>query len=177
MNYFIRFIESDEFGISVAIISVIVAATELALKKIGKIPQTVANYLPLIIAAVCSVAKDLILSGKATFNQDLLYGALTAYSIGTVISVSISKLIRGEKADDALLALINSLAKRVCRENSQSEFAKIAEILSLANDFDSVKNQVIALLESVKKEDVKDEDITTVAETILLSAQKLKKEK
>ncbi len=179
MNYFIRFIGSGEFGLATVIIAVIVACVETVLNKIGKLPRWLENFLPLFVAVMGTILSDVIISGRAELKEDVLYGGIMAYSLGTILSVSVRKILRGEKADDALFSLVEGIAERVCRENSETELYKITDILesTLFSDPASAKNNVIAVLNVIKKDGVSSAEIAAVAEIILLSAQKLKKEK
>lgn len=176
---FIHLIESEEFGVSIAIIAVIVAVTETLLKKFKNTPQFLVNYLPLLVALIGTIVKDIILSGRVVVTEDVLYVGLMSYSLGTILSVSVQKILSGEKADDALFMLVKGITERICRENSKAEINKIVGIVLNAKDENtvSVVNEIVAVLDGVKKDDVSLSEITAVAESILLSAQKLKKEK
>lgn len=179
MNYFIRFIGSGEFGLTTAIIAVIVACVETVLMKFGKLPKWIENSLPLFIAVIGTVVSDVILNGRAELTEDVFYGGLMAYSLGTILSVSVRKILRGEKADDALFSLVEGITERVCRENSEAELLKITDILRSVATGDpvSAKTDIVAVLDGIKKDGVSSAEIAAVAEIILLSAQKLKKEK
>ena len=174
----IQFIGSEGFGVRVAIVAAVCAALKIVLKGIKSVPDCVAVYLPLIAAAAGTIVGELILSGGIVLSEELFYECVISYSLGSVIYVSVRRILRGEKPEDALLTLVKSLAEDVCVESAQAEMAEIARILSEceSTDFSSVKNDVIALLKSAAKEKITDAQISMIAETILLSAQKFKKE-
>ena len=176
---FIRFIGPDGFGVQIAVVAAVVAATEILLYKIKGVPAVVANYLPLVIAAAGTVIGDLIASGEIVFSEDLFYESVIAYSFGSVLFVSVRKILRGENPEDALLVLIERVAESVCTDNAKTAMAKIAEIIrNLGSiDFAAAKDEIVSVLKTVAKEGVSKAQITDIAETILQSAQKFKKEK
>lgn len=169
-----------EFGIEVAIAAAVVAVAEFALKKFGgKLPTFIANYLPLIIAFAAYSVVYLAVYGGIDCFDDLLYGGIFAYSIGTVAAIAAIKLLRGEKADDALFLLVQGVAENILRENSCSEITEIASFLRRISDYGavSVKQNIVAILKKAAKHGVSDTEIDNIAEIILLSAQSLIKEK
>lgn len=157
----------------------------MLLKKFGgRIPNFIVNYLPLFIAAFSTALAEFFASGKAEFSEETFYGGLMSYSLGTIVSVGIRKLLHGEKIDDALLLLVQGVAEKICIENANAEFTKIVGIiktLMMSNNNDeyslSAKNDVAAILKTVVKEGVSEMEINSAAEIILLSAQNLIKEK
>lgn len=178
---FIQFIVSEDFGLCAIIVAAIVAGTELVLKKIKGVPAFVANYLPLILAIVLTAVTELILKGQIEFSETLFYAAVTAYSLGTVVAVSARKILRGENPSNALFALVQGIAEGVLKDGADAALKEIVTILSGAgnggeND-ERVKQNVVSVLSSVKKDGVTLNEISAVAELILLSAKQLKKEK
>ena len=176
----LQYIGLEGLGVKITVVSVIVAVSDFVLKKFGaKIPKFIVNYAPLVIAVIGTVVAELISSGKFKFDKEMFYGALVAYSFGTVISVAIRKLLRGETPDNPLLMLVSGVAENICVKNAGAEYSEIVNILNnLANiDRNSAKNDITALLKKAAKEDVSDAEILAAAEIILLSAQNLIKEK
>ena len=176
---FIRFIGHEGFGVRIAIVAAVVAATEILLYKLKNVPAFVANYLPLIVAAAGTFVGELAASGDIAFSEDAFYESVIAYSLGRVLFVTVRKILDGAKPEDALISLVESLAESVCTENAKTEMEQIARIIRKlgSTDFSSLKTEVVSVLKTVAKDGVSKSEIAEVAETILLSAQKLKKEK
>ena len=166
--------------IKVAAVAAIVAIAD-ALFKIfgGRIPKFIVNYMPIIIAMAGAAIAELIASGKFSISKEIFYSGLMAYSVGTVVSVGIRKLIRGEKTENSLLMLVQGIAENICVQNAGAEYAEIVNILkTLAQtDRSGAKSDITAQLKKVAKENVSDAEILAAAEIILLSAQNLIKEK
>lgn len=178
---FIQFIGSEDFGLRAIIVAAIVAIAELVLKKIKGVPAFIANYLPLIIAIVLTAVSEFICKGRIEFSETLFYAAITAYSLGTVVAVSVRKLLRGENPSDALFALVQGIAEGILKDGADAAISEIVAILSGAengseND-ERVKQDVVSVLSSVKKDGVTLNEISAVAELILLSAKQFVKEK
>lgn len=176
----LRLLEPNGLGVKIAVLAAIVAATDFTLKKFGaKIPRFVVNYSPLVVAVLGSVIAELITSGKLQLTKDVFYGGFAAYSVGTVISVAVRKLLRGESDDNVLLTLVTSIAKNICANGSGADCSEIVRILSdlTEKDTEETKVRIITILKKAAKENVSDAEILATAEMILLSAQNLKKEK
>lgn len=179
---FIQFIGSENFGLRTAIIAAAVAIADFALKKIKGVPNPAANYSPLIIALLGTGVTELIADGKIGFSETVFYEAITSYSLGTVISVTVRKILRGEKPSDALFALVQGIAEGVLKDGADAAIYEIVAILSGTTEENDknderVKQKVVSVLDTVKKDGVSLNEIARVAETILLSAKQFKKEK
>ncbi|GEM_PF-4456712 len=175
----INFISIHVFEFKVVISAIVVAAAEILLKKFGeKLPNFIVNYLSLFIAFAAEFFGDLIVSGSPCFTEELLYGALLAYSFGTFVQVWIIKLLRGENADNELFLLVKSITENLCGENSATEISAIAKLLKdvASADEEVLKERIVALLKKRAKDGVSETAITSVAELILQSAKQLKKE-
>ena len=179
---FIQFIGWEDFGLRAVIVAATVAIAELVIKKIKGIPDFIANYLPLFIAFSGTVLSELIYKGSIGFSETLFYAAITSYSLGTLVSVTLRKILRGEKPNDALFALVQGIAEGVLKDDADGALKKIVALLSGAtkqngeND-EGIKQNVVSVLSSVKKDGVTLKEISAVAELILLSAKQFKKEK
>lgn len=176
---FIRFIGPDGFGVQIAAVAALVVATEILLYRIKNVPAWVANYLPLCLAAVGTIVGDLILSGEIVFSEDLFYEGVIAYSLGSVLFVSVRKILRGENPEDALFTLVKSIAKGVCTDDAERATAKIAEIIKNLGsiDFAAAKDEIVSVLKTVANDGVPKTRIADIAEAILQSAKNFKKEK
>ena len=175
----INFISIHGFEFKVVISAIVVAAAEILLKKFGeKLPNSIVNYLSLFIAVAAEFVGNLIVSGSPCFTEELLYGALLAYSLGTLATVWVIKLLRGENADKELFLLVKSITENLCRENSATEISAIAKLLKdiASADENALKERIVALLKKGAKDGVSETAITSVAELILQSAKQLKKE-
>ena len=176
----LQYIGLEELGVKISVVSVIVAVSDFLLKKFGaKIPKFIVNYLPLIIAIIGAFIAELIASGKFRLTKEVLYGGLVAYSFGTVMSVGVRKLMRGEVPDNSLLMLVSGIAENICVQNAGAEFSEIVNILNTLGSTDraAAKSDIAAILKKAAKADVSDAEILAAAEIILLSAQNLIKEK
>lgn len=179
---FIQFIGTEDFGISALVLAVAVGITDFALKKIKGVPDYIANYLPLIVALLGTGVAEIIADGHITFSETAFYTAITSYSVGTLISVFARKTLRGENTGDALFALVQCVSAGVLKDGAEATLHEIVAILSdliEQNDKNDelIKDKVVSVLEAVKKDGVSPREITDVAEIILLSAKRLKKEK
>lgn len=173
----INLISIQGFGLKVAISASIVAATEILFKKFGeKVPNFIVNYVSLFIAFAAEFVGNLV-SGNACLSEELLYGALLAYSFGTLAKVWIMKLLQGENVRDELFLLVKSITENLCVD-SATDISAIAELLRniCSADEDALKERIIVLLKRGAKEGVSETAIKSVAELILQSAKQLKKE-
>jgi|GEM_PF-3610604 len=179
---FIQFVGSEDFGLRAVIVAAIVAAAEFALKKIKGVPDLIANYLPLFIAFFGTVLSELVYKGSIDFSETLFYAAITSYSLGTLVSVSLRKILRGEAKGDALFALVQGIAEGILQDDADAALGKIVAILSDVTEQNGenderLKQNVVSVLNSVKKDGVTLDEISAVAELILLSAKQFGKEK
>ena len=175
----INFISIHGFEFKVVISAIIVAAAEILLKKFGeKLPNFIVNYLSLFIAFAAEFFGNLITYGNPCFTEELLYGALLAYSLGTLAQVWVVKLLRGENAESELFLLVKSITENICIE-SASELSAIVKLLKdiASADENALKERIIALLNKTAKEGVSETEIAAIAELILQSAKQLKKER
>ena len=176
---FIQFMGLEGFGVQIAVVAAVVAVTEILLGRIKSVPDYIVNYLPLLVAAVGTVILGLILKEEFVFSEELFYESVLSYSAGSVVYVTVKKILRGEKPNDAVLTLVIGIAESICRENARTELKKIAQIVKDCADPESssVKSEIISLLKSVAKDGVTKAEITDIAQAILLSAQKIGKAK
>ena len=179
---FIQFIVSEDFGLRAGIVAAAVAVAEFVLKKIKGIPDFIANYLPLFIAFSGTAVSELIYKGQLEVSETLFYAAITSYSLGTVASVFARKMLRGENMGDALFALVQGIAEGVLKDGADAAISEIVAILSgvteqIGENDERVKQNVVSVLSSVKKDGVTLNEISAAAELILLSAKQFKKEK
>lgn len=181
---FIQLIGSTDFELCTLAVATLCALTDFTLKKIKSVPVPLSNFVPIVIALLGTVIAELVACGKVDFSERLFYTAITAYSFGTVTSVCIRKLLRGEHAGDALSALVQGIAENICKEGSNAAYSKIAALLNAALQNESasgkdetLKQSVFTVLSSVKKDGVTVNEVSAVAELILQSAKQLKKEK
>ena len=177
---FLQLIGLDGLGLKVAVIAIAVAITDALLKKFSKrVPRFIVNYLPLLMAAVGVIIAELIVNKSAELAEESFYEALMAYSFGTVISVAVRKILRGENVDDALLMLVQGVAENLCGENAGEEFMEIVKILTDFNETDDafISLEIASILKKAAKDGVSDADINAAAEIILLSAKNFIKEK
>ncbi|MBP5467559.1 MAG: hypothetical protein J6Y43_08380 [Clostridia bacterium] len=179
---FIQFVGSEDFGVPAVIVALAVASTEFTLKKIKGVPDFVANWLPLFIAFFGTVLSELICKGRTDFSETLFYAAITSYSLGTVASVFARKILRGEAPSDALFALVQGIAEGVLKDGADAAISEIVAILSGVTETsgendERLKQNVVSVLSSVKKDGVTLDEISAVAELILLSAKQFGKEK
>lgn len=175
----VRFIGFEGLTVSVAVIAAIVFAAEIALKQLnGRIPHFIANWLPLFLAAICTLLKNLI-TGEKAFSENTVYCALFSYSLGTIAAVSLKSVLRGEVPEDAFLMLVKGIAEDVLKENSAAEMAEIADALknAAASDTDGLRELILSVLKKAAKDGVSQREIAAIAELILQSAKQLKKEK
>ncbi len=172
----IRFIEPEGFGVWVAATAAVVAVTRFLLKKINGVPDFVANFLPPLVAAAGAILGELVSTGAVVFSEELFYTAVISYSFGSVLYVTAKKILSGEKPDDIFLTLVEGLCEDICDKSGKSELIKIARLIETCAvaDFPSVKEDVISVLLSIAKDGVTQAEITFVAETILLSAEKIR---
>ena len=172
---FLNLLEANGFGVKVLVIGILVAIAELLLKKFCKNRPFLVNYLPLVLAFIGEIITELILNGEVILSEELFYGVVMAYSIGTLFSVWIKKILRGEMNKDELLLLIKSVAKNLCAENDGAVFSQIAKLLRNSElNPQSLKEKIIALLEKSVKDGVSKAEITAATEKILLSAKSIK---
>ena len=166
------------FGIKVAVSAAVVAATEILLKKFGgKLPTFIVNYLSLFIAFIAELIGNIITDGNANLSEELIYGGVIAYSLGTLLKVWIIKLVSGKMEKNQLFSLLKSITENLFAENSAAAISAIIKLLQSSDDQEALKERIIALLKKRAKEDAPDKAITSVAEVILQSAKQLKKEK
>ena len=153
------------------------ATTEILLKKFGgKLPDFIVNYLSLFIAFIAELIGNIITEGNAGLSEELIYGGLIAYSLGTLVKVWIIKLLSGKAEKTQLFSLIKSITENLFAENSVAAISAIIELLQSSDDEETLKERIIALLKKRAKEGATDNAITSVAELILQSARQLKKE-
>lgn len=175
----IRFIGFEGLTIQVALIAAIVFAAETALKKFSaRVPNLIANWLPLLVSLILTALVNLI-SGDCVFCENTLYEALLSYSFGTIAAVALSKIIRGEVPQDAFFMLIQGITEGILKENSAAEMAEIAKALknSENTNTDDLKERIVLVLKKAAKDGVSQSEIAAIAELILQSAKTLKKEK
>ena len=173
----IQLLELNDFGVTLIIVTVVVAIAELLLKRFGALlPNFAVNYLPLLISFIAGIALQYAYTGNVEVTEELICGGLMAYSLGTVIAVWIRKLFRGEISEDELFMLVKSIVLPLVNENSAGEISAIVKLLRGANavDNETLKNRIADLLKKTAKIGVSEAQIAAVAEKILLSANSLK---
>ncbi|MBO4251953.1 MAG: hypothetical protein J5911_04775 [Clostridia bacterium] len=176
----LQLIGLEELGVKIAVLALIVGTTDFLLKTFGaKIPKIIVNYAPLPVAVFGAVIAELITSGQFRFTTEEFYSGVMAYSLGTVLSVAVRKLLHGESTESTLLMLVSGIAENVCVKNASAEYSEIVRILDNLADVsrEDAKEGISSQLKKAAREGVSDAEILAAAEIILLSAQNLRKEK
>ena len=166
---------TENFGIRITIIAMIVASADLVLYKFReKLPLYITNYLPLAIALAVSAVNGAIAFGSVLKANDLSAGII-AYSIGLALSAIGKKVFRGERLNGALTYLIREITAAVCKDDVASEIAAI--ILAASDNESDVVDNLADVLQKHAKENVSEAEILATVNLIILSTENFRKTK
>ena len=172
-----RFFDYEGSGVTVAMIAAGVAVADFLVNRFSyALPPVITRWLPFIVAAVGAAIGDLVAVGTVCFAEETLYGVIAAYSLGTLISVFLRKIFRGEPLTDAFFALVAGLAEKVCVADENTVNA-IITILNASSDFETAKRNIVDTMRPAAKDGADIAELAAVAEMILISAKRFNKEK
>ena len=171
---------SSRTGLQIAVISAICAAISITLRTISeksdKIPDFIAVYGSLAFAIVCATVWESVRLQKLLLSEETLSVGVLSYSVGTVISVAVRRIFKGERIESALVMLIEGIVSGLVTE---SPAAEIAELLLLCPENGEAHREenVAEILKKNAKDGVSDAEIESVVRLILISADRLIKKR
>ena len=168
----------ENFGIAVGITSIVCAAVDFLLNKFCvKLPKIILSYASGVLTVILNFAIDMITVQKGfRFSTEALYGGIIAASVGKILSFTLAKIIRGEKADEEVaLAIIRSYLYGLMGENRIGAaaidiYSVIVELNKDDADRDAIRDKIVEIIKN-NVESCSPGDLNLIAKLIMSSVE------